>query len=219
MVFVFGADEAGKGSLIGNLYLAGVLIEESKTEDLKSIGAKDSKLLTHKKRIELAKKIKTIVKNFLILEITPEEIDNAILGNNTLNLNWLEGDHIAELINKLSPDKAIIDCPSPNLNAFKNYVQKQLKNKTIELIVGHKMDTKEITVSAASILAKVAREENVKEIEKKVGQSIGSGYPSNPTCQEFLKKNFEKYPEIFRKSWKTYQNNINNNKQKILGDF
>ncbi|MBS3157544.1 ribonuclease HII [Candidatus Woesearchaeota archaeon] len=206
------------GAVIGSLFIAAILIEEEKVSRLEKIGAKDSKLLTYKKIAELSKKIKKIVKKYEIIEVTPLEIDEAVDGNNTLNLNWLEGKHIADLINKLNPDKAIIDSPSPNIEKFKGYVKKQLKNKDIELIVGHKME-KFFAVGAASILAKGAREEQVLKIEKKVGQSIGSGYPSNPICKKFLKENHEKYPEIIRKSWAPYKTLIKESQQKSLDKF
>lgn len=194
------------------------MIEEDKIDRLKEIGAKDSKLLTHKKRIELAKKIKRIAKDYMVIEATPAEIDEAIDGNNTLNLNWFEAHHIADIINKFNTDKAIIDCPSPNIEKFKGFIKKLLKNKDTELIVEHKAE-KFFAVGAASILAKCAREENVQKIEKMVGQSIGSGYPSNPICKKFLKENHDKYPDIFRKSWMPYKNHIKEKEQKNLGDF
>lgn len=217
MALVLGIDEAGRGPVIGSLFMAGVLIEEDKIPKLEKIGAKDSKLLTHKKRLELAKKIKRIVK-YEIIEITPKEIDDAVDGNNTLNLNWLEGKHIADLINKLKPEKVLIDSPSPNAEKFKGFVKKLLKNKNIELIVEHKAE-RYLPVGAASILAKVAREEQVLKIEKKVGESIGSGYPSNPICKEFLKNNFHKYPDIFRKSWAPYKSHANHLQQRNLSEF
>jgi len=212
---ILGIDEAGKGPLIGSLFLAGVLIDESKSSELKKIGAKDSKLLTHKERIEIAKRINKVAKSSLVIEIKPKEIDEAIDGDNNLNLNWLEANHMADLINKLSPDEAIIDCPSTNIEAFKDYIKNLLKKDT-KLTLEHKADLKFPTVSAASILAKVAREENVEKIEKKVGESIGSGYPSNSVCQDFLKNNYKKYPDIFRKSWKTYKKIAG---QKNLSEF
>ena len=132
MTLVLGIDEAGKGPVIGSLFIAGALIEEGKIDRLKEIGAKDSKLLTHKKRVELAKKIKKIAKNFIVIEATPAEIDEAVDGNNSLNLNWFEAHHIADIINKFNPDKAIIDCPSPNIEKFKGFVKKLLKNKDVE---------------------------------------------------------------------------------------
>ena len=218
MTTILGIDEAGKGPIIGSLFIVGALIDEKATSKLKTLGVKDSKLLTHKKRLELEKDIISILKKFKVIEITPEEIDKAVNGHNGLNLNWLEAIKTAELINYLKPDKAIIDCPSPNLKAYEDYLRNHLKHKKVELFLTHKAERFEV-VAAASILAKIHREKNVEKIEKLVGESIGSGYPSNPICQKFLKNNYKKYPDIFRKSWATYKNIVKEKSQKGLKDF
>ena len=62
---------------------------------------------------------------------------------------------------------------------------------------------------------------NKKNIENFLGGNCGiilhnSGYPSDPITQAFIKKNFKKYPDIMRKSWKTYQNLVQKEKQKTL---
>ena len=137
MVFICGIDEAGKGPVIGNLVIVGVLIEENNISKLEKMGVKDSKLLTHKKRIFLSEKIKKIAEKYKIIKIEPIEIDNAIDGDQSLNLNWLEAHKTAEIINELKPDKAIIDCPSPNIKKYKDYLIKLLDNKEIELIIEH----------------------------------------------------------------------------------
>lgn len=217
-MLILGIDEAGRGPCIGSLFLVGVLCEEESLSELKAIGAKDSKLLPHKKRISLAEKIKKIAKKVEVIQLTPREIDAAVDGNDGLNLNWLEARKTAEIINTLKPDKAIIDCPSPNIKAYTNYLKGRLAHKSVELILEHKAERFEI-VAAASIVAKVLREEEVARIEKMVGQSIGSGYPSNPVCQKFLKENHEKHPEITRHSWAPYKKIINSKRQKSLGDF
>lgn len=208
---VLGIDEAGRGPVIGAMVMAGVMIEEGQ-EDLLE-GSKDSKMLAHPVRIALDKKIKSSTEH-MIIEISPEEIDNA-LNEEGMNLNWLEAKKQAELINRLNPDKAIIDCPSPNLKAFENYVRNLLENKDIQLIVEHKADEKYITSSAASILAKVRREEIVSKIKEKYG-NIGSGYPSDPNTKKFIAENWSKYPEIFRKSWSTYKKAVQEGGQKKL---
>ncbi len=218
-MLTLGIDEAGRGPCIGSMFIAGTLFEEKQLDKLKQMGIKDSKLLSHKKIIELSDKIKKIAKDIEVIEVTPKEIDEAIDGNNGLNLNWLEGNKIGEIINKLNPDKAIIDSPSPNLYKFKHFIKKQIKNKNIELIVVHKADRDFVECASASILAKCAREEHVLKIEKKVKQSIGSGYPSNPICKNFLKENHEKYPEIIRKSWAPYKTLIKESQQKSLDKF
>jgi len=211
---VLGIDEAGRGPVIGPLIIAGVMITEG--NESKIDGVKDSKLLTHKKRLELDKKIKAN-SEYLIIECPPQEIDEALLSDH-LNLNWLEAQKQAEIINKLQPDKAIIDCPSPNCKKYTEFLKKLLENKDIELIVEHKADMNYPTCSAASILAKVRREEVMDYIKKKYGET-GPGYTSNPITQKFIAENWEKHPEIFRKTWVTFKNHEKMKHQKTLGDF
>lgn len=204
------------GPVIGPLVIAGVLVEESKIDRLKFMGVKDSKLLTHKQRLVLCKKIKALVEDYKIILVQPDEIDEAVESDST-NLNWLEAKKTIEIIKELEPDKTYIDCPSPNIKKYKEFLQSKLGN--IELVVEHKADVKYVVVGAASILAKCTREEEVQKIEKMTGQSIGTGYPSNPICQKFLKENWDKFPDIFRKSWMTWKDQKAARMQKKLDDF
>ncbi len=211
---VLGIDEAGRGPVIGPLIIAGVMIEEGQEKNID--GVKDSKLLPHKKRIELDRKIRAN-SEFMIIDILPDEIDRA-LSSNYLNLNWLEAHKQAKIINELNPDKVIIDCPSPNCKKFEDYLRELLTNKKIKLIVEHKADSKYPTCSAASILAKVRREEEMNKIKEKYGMT-GPGYPANPITKIFIKENWEKHPEIFRKSWATFKNQEKMKNQKTLEGF
>lgn len=217
MALICGIDEAGRGPVIGPLIIAGVLIDEIDLDSIKD--AKDSKLLIHKQRISLCKKIEASIKRCKIITVQPDEVDRAVEGNDGLNLNWLEARKTAEIINHLKPDKAFIDCPSNNIKAYTSYLREFLDSQKVELVVEHKADAKYKVVSAASILAKCKREEEVLKIEKMVGQSIGSGYPSNPVCQKFLKENWDKFPQIFRKSWASYHSVVKKEGQKALSDF
>lgn len=201
------------------MIIAGVTIGEDKIDLLRELGVKDSKLILSQKRFRLFKKIIQIVKDYKIIIIQPSEIDKAVSGENGMNLNWLEALKTVEILNSLKPDKAFIDCPSPNTNSYKSYIRERLDNKNIELVVEPKADFHYLPTSAASILAKVTRDEEVKKIEKMTGMSIGSGYVSNPICQKFLKENFDKFPEIFRKSWISWKNHDNAKKQKQISDF
>jgi len=58
----------------------------------------------------------------------------------------------------------------------------------------------------------------MKKIRKKYGD-CGPGYPSNKTTIEFVKNNWNKYPEIFRKSWSTYKRYARPKGQKGLLDY
>lgn len=215
MVKVLGIDEAGRGPVIGPLVIAGAMINEG---DEKLLGeVKDSKLLVHKKRVELWDSITKIAK-YKIIEVSPKEIDEAVESEgNDMNLNWLEAKHQADIINELNPDKVIIDCPHPIPKKYEDHIRKLLKNKDVRIICEHKADFNYPICSAASILAKVKREEEMAKIQKQYGNT-GPGYPANAVTQKFLKENWQKYPEIFRHSWSTFKKvaQANDVKQKKL---
>ncbi len=219
MSTICGIDEAGRGPIIGPMVMAGVLIEEKDEIKLENIGVKDSKLLTKEKRKDLFSQIIKIVKKYEISISDPKEIDKAVDGVNSLNLNKLEAIKSAGIINILDPNKAIVDCPSTNIGNYKKYLQSLIKNKKTELTVEHKADFKYVVVAAASILAKVIRDRNIDEIKDKIKIDIGSGYPSDPRTIEFIEKNHKKYPDILRKSWQTYKNLINRQNQTTLRSF
>ncbi len=214
MRLVLGIDEAGRGPIIGSLFICGALFNENDLDKLKELGVKDSKLLSNKTRFELEKDIKKIAKKIKIIRIKPEEIDNAVEDKINLNLNWLEAIKTALIINELNPDKAIVDCPSVNIKKYKEFLLNLLKNKSIDLVIEHKADLNHVCVSAASIMAKCKREEEISDIKKKYGD-IGSGYPSDPSTQKFLKENGKKYPEMFRKSWSTWKKLYDKNQKKL----
>ena len=213
MVKVLGIDEAGRGPVIGPLVIAGAMIEEGTEISLGEV--KDSKLLAHKKRVELWE---TITKNseYKIIKVSPQEIDAAVESKEGgMNLNWLEAKHQAEIINELNPDVVIIDCPHPIPKKYEDHVRNLLKNKNIKMIVEHKADVNYPACSAASILAKVVREEEMDKIKEKYGNT-GPGYPANPVTQKFIKENWNIYPEIFRHSWSTFKKIAEGKGQKTL---
>ena len=217
MEYIAGIDEAGRGPVIGPLVMAGVKIKRDKEKKLTEIGVKDSKLLSPSMRKKLFDKIKKISDDVFVVKINPKEIDETLFGDES-NLNLLEAEKIAFIVNKLKPDKVYIDCPSVNIEKYKKTLVGMIKTKT-DIVLEHKADVKYAVVSAASIIAKVIRDNEIKEIEKRIGKKIGSGYPSDPITQEFLEKYSEKYKDIFRKSWKTYTNIVKKKMQKKLFDF
>jgi len=218
MTLIFGTDEAGRGPVIGPLVMVGLAIEEKDLHKIEELKVKDSKLLTSKQREHLYDRILNVVKDKVILIISPKEIDEA-LQSDSLNLNWLEAIKTAEMINKLKPDKALLDCPSPNIKAYTSYVRNHLEDKTIEIVAEHKADVKYPLVAAASIIAKVTRDREIEEIKKEIGIDFGPGYPSNPITQQFLKENYNNYPHIFRKTWISYKKLKEGKKQKSLTEF
>ena len=219
MSLICGIDEAGRGPIIGPLVICGLALKEEDEKALIKLQAKDSKLLTKIKREQLFDKVKDISYKYEIIIISPDEIDRAVNNHDGLNLNWLEAHKSAEIINLLKPDKVIVDAPSNNIQKYKDYLLKLIKNKKIDLILEHKADLNYPVVSAASILAKVTRDNEIEKIKKKIKIDFGSGYMSDPKTASFLEKYYEKHSNLFRKSWLPYQNMLNNKFQSKLEDF
>lgn len=218
MILICGIDEARRGPIIGSMVMCGAMIEEKDMPKLIALKPKDSKLLTKEEREGFYPKLLSVLKYHKVLIIHPSEIDKAVHGHDGLNLNKLEAKKQAEILNEYNPEKAIIDCPSNNIASYTIYLKKLLKNKKIELILEHNAERYPL-VAAASIIAKVTGDNEIEKIKKQIGIDFGSGYMTDPKTVEFLKTNFEKFPDLFRKSWFPYQKLVNQKFQKQLGDF
>ncbi|WP_407454737.1 ribonuclease HII [Methanobrevibacter sp.] len=197
---ILGIDEAGRGSVLGPMVIAGVVVPEKMGKVLERMGVKDSKRLTPNRRIILSRKLKKMFE-YEIVVISAREIDD--LRANGVNLNEIEKNAMENIILKLNPEKAIVDAVDVKAERF----QENLCNDTgIEVIAEHKADDKYIEVSAASIIAKAERDDYIKEINKEYIKSggIGSGYPSDPTTKKFLTNyTYDEMPDFVRKSWAT----------------
>ena len=217
---ICGADEAGRGPVVGPLVIAGVTFEDdSKLIDYK---VKDSKQLSPKRREELAKIIKKIALKYEILIIPAADIDDM---RKIMTLNEIELNAFVKIIGKLKPEICYVDSVDVNENRFGRNISEKIPYK-VDIISKHKADEIYPIVSAASILAKSRREEEVKKIadvlEKKLNLPLGSGYPADPITQKFLRKWLDKFgrlPPHTRHSWKTAQNILNDKKLKKLDDF
>ncbi len=185
------------------------------------MGVKDSKQLSSEVREELFERIREVVHDFRIEVIEPDAIDLSLQSANT-NLNWLEAETSARMVSELDPDVIILDCPSPNTAAYREFVLERLSEavrKKATLLAEHKADVNHIIVSAASIIAKVIRDRHIEHIIKETGIDCGSGYMSDPKTQQFLEKYYDKYPHLFRKGWQSYKDVEEKKKQKRLGEF
>ncbi|MEM3360183.1 MAG: ribonuclease HII [Candidatus Bathyarchaeia archaeon] len=203
-MMVAGVDDAGRGSVIGSLVIAGILIDNGDMPKLVQLGVKDSKLLSPGRRETLAVEIKRIAKKHVIVKLSPAEIDKVVeRGRKLHRLNWLEAQAMAKVIELLQPDVAYVDASDVLEERFKQQIMEFLPFK-IEIISEHKADRKYPVVSAASIIAKVERDREIVELKAKYGD-FGCGYPTDPKTIEFLHrclKTFKEYPDFVRKSWK-----------------
>ncbi len=201
--------------------MAGVTIDKKYENKLKVMGVKDSKKLSPKRREELAKQIEEIARNIVILRVQSCRIDD--MRSQGINLDKIEAMKMAEIIELCNGSRIYVDSLSHNSQKFKQVILSFLKNKDYDLVVENYLDESVLAVSAASIIAKVNRDEAIKEIEKEAGQPIGVGYPHDVLTIEFVKKLIKErgknLPPYVRRSWVTTQMLQEDSWQRKLKDF
>ena len=179
-----GIDEAGRGSVIGPLVIAGISFDPTGIDSIRGNGITDSKKLTTLKRETLYTKILQSAASIFVCRISPVTIDNYV---NRKQLNVLESRYMTIIADNIRADKIIIDACDVKPDRFKQSILKNLTNKSVKIYCFHKADTDNLIVSAASIMAKVTRDREIKKIEKILCKKIGSGYPSDPSTKLFLR--------------------------------
>lgn len=197
---ILGIDEAGRGSVLGPMVIAGVIVPEKMGKVLERMGVKDSKRLTPNRRTILSRKLRKMF-DFEIVVISAREIDE--LRENGVNLNEIEKNAMESIILKLKPEKTIVDAVDVKAERFQENL---CKDTGYNVVAEHKADDKYIEVSAASIIAKAERDAQIKEINNDYIKSggIGSGYPSDPKTKKFLTNyTYDEMPDFVRKSWAT----------------
>jgi ribonuclease HII len=163
MQIICGVDEAGRGPLAGAVYAAAVILNPERP----IIGLADSKKLSEKKRDLLSVEIKQHALAWAIASCSAQEIDDI----NILQASLLAMKRAIEAMQAqfgITPDLVQVDgnkCPKISLRC--------------EAIV--KGDSKVQAISAASILAKVARDAELYELDKiypQYGFAKHKGYPT-----------------------------------------
>ncbi|MBS3781280.1 MAG: ribonuclease HII [Candidatus Thermoplasmatota archaeon] len=214
---ICGIDEAGRGPVIGPMVVAGVKVNDD--GKLMELGVKDSKRLCPSTREGLEEKIKDC-SEFTLRVVSAEDIDSL---RSSMTLNQLEADLFANVIDELcvESDTCYLDSASTDENKFAGMVKKRTSVQS-NIISEHGADDEYPVVSAASILAKVERDRKVEEISEKLGEDVGSGYPSDAKTREFLRKwipEKESLPPHTRKSWETCKELMNKFWNRSLDDF
>lgn len=140
-----GVDEAGRGPLAGRVYAAAVILNPENP----IIGLADSKILSQNKREELYLEIISKSRAYCIAYSDVIEIEQL----NILQATFLAMRRAIEGLS-IKPSLALIDG---------NHIPPKLQIKAEAIIKG---DSKVAEISAASILAKVARDNNMLELDK-----------------------------------------------------
>ena len=201
---IAGIDEAGRGPMLGPMVICGILVDSNRLHELVEIGAKDSKTLTHKRRLILKEKIEKVTTKIEIRTVSAADIDRL---RKRTTLNEIEVEEFASIAKALNPKEIYLDAADVIAERFGTKVGKLsgIDAKGALIVSEHKADSKYPIVSAASIIAKVERDHAIENFHKKYGD-FGSGYPNDPKTVKFVRnliRNGEKLPPIIRKSWKS----------------
>ena len=188
-----GIDEAGRGPVFGPLVTGLCVVPEDAEPLLVSMGVKDSKDLSPKKRHHIESWFweqcerdgwfgTTVV-------IQAERIDRALQQQ---GLNWLGVEGFQEALQKVPVrrDLSIIaDACDVNPERFTQRITAGLDGwpyPRSSMISEHKADQRHPVVAMASILAKEERDRRMEAMSTRVGFNVGSGYPSDPTTKKAL---------------------------------
>lgn len=146
-----GIDEAGRGSVVGPLVIAGISFDSIKIKVLKEIGITDSKKTSPRKRKVIFEEILNLCESIFICKINCSTIDKFVKLN---NLNKLESKFMTVVANNLIANKIIVDSCDVNPFRFQQEIKKNLINKNMSIYSFHKADSDNIIVSCASKIAK-----------------------------------------------------------------
>ncbi|MEO0888640.1 MAG: ribonuclease HII [Pseudomonadota bacterium] len=160
---VAGVDEVGRGPLVGDVVTAAVILDPNNPIE----GLNDSKKLSEKKRLALLPEIKEKALAWAVGRCSPEEIDELNILQATMVAMQRA---IAGL--KVQPDLALIDgnrCPELPMDS--------------QAVV--KGDLRVAEISAASIIAKVVRDQEMEELDKQYPQFGFANHKGYPTKAHF----------------------------------
>lgn len=194
-----GIDEAGKGPVLGSMFAAAVRASEGALPG----GIDDSKALAPARREELAARLRGADRiEVAVAEIPVERIDG------TEDMNSLTVAAHAEALAGVARDgdRALADAGDVDAARFARRVRERVSaDVAVEAV--HGADGADELVGAASVVAKVARDDHVAALgEAHAGFDVGSGYPGDPATRAFLREYVRergRLPDCARESWAT----------------
>jgi ribonuclease HII len=200
---VVGLDEAGRGSVLGPLVVGAFLIEEGREDELRATGVKDSKQLSALRREEVRSRLGELGECRAVA-LPPRTVDRYVARG---GLNRLELETFGALVRALRPDVAFVDACDPDAARFGRRLSALVGPRT-SVVSAHRADETVPCVSAASVVAKVARDAEIARLQATIEEALGSGYPSDPVTQQCVDRHARDggtIPSWMRRSWETVQ--------------
>jgi len=196
-----GIDEAGRGPSVGPMVVAAVALDSRSAAALTRAGLCDSKTYgagdeAHAIRTALACQVRARATFVQLIEVEHTEIDCRVLRN---ELNVLERELAVRLIDQAPPvDRIIAD----GKNMFAALGQRYANFESHD-----RAEARHASVAAASVIAKVARDERFAQIraryEAELGPITGGGY-ANAATRRWVREYVVRYgrlPDEARRSW------------------
>lgn len=200
-MLVLGVDEAGRGPLIGDMFVAAVAIPNDQLDVLADIGVRDSKKLSPTARKKLFNAVISYSKYVFVRRFPPDVIDVSNISS--LFIDAIKSSIRTAYTLGLNPSEIYVDSTS-NTQKIINSIS-ELLHDDVKLVVEYKADEKYVVVAAASIVAKVLRDAYIEYLKATYGD-FGSGYPSDPRTIRWVEEvltSGSSLPPIVRRSWKT----------------
>lgn len=199
-MLIVGFDEAGRGSVLGPMVVGAYLLEADAAEEVRRAGGRDSKGMSAARRAAIVPDLRRLARACEAVVLDAETIDRG-------NLNRLEEEVFAEVVARLQPDVVQIDAPVPpaGLERFQRRMAAAFGLPLQRVQVANQAEDRFPAVGAASVLAKVTRDEAIARLREEHGD-LGSGYPSDPTTRRFLVGLLEAdadLPSFVRTRWDT----------------
>jgi len=190
--------------VLGPMVFGACLVREDDEERLRTLGTRDSKRLTRKKRRELRVMLEQTVLDWRTISVSATEIDAR-------SLNELGKDAIVELVVELQPEVVVVDAPVPprGIPAYARDLHERLAVRgagAVRIVAENKADDTHPCCSAASIFAKTTRDLELQLLAEQSGSELGSGYPGDPRTVAFLRRTWQeqqRFPPWVRTKWET----------------
>jgi len=216
----FGADEAGKGPVLGSMFAGAVAVDGDPGEVLPDDVA-DSKTLEPGHRRELDGRLRDDDRvRVAVAEISPARIDDPATDMNTLTVAAQ-----AEAVSAVAADgdRGVVDAGDTSEARFARRLREHA-TVDVDVTAEHGADSTHALVSAASVVAKVARDAHVDALPAAhdLDVDVGSGYPSDPTTRAFLAEYVAErgeLPSFARASWSTCEDVLAAHEQSGLDEF
>ena len=203
---ICGIDETGRGSLLGPLVVAAVVVPSAMTGLLRDMGVRDSKKVAPKKRQALYEFLTTHGEiAWGSTHISSEEIDLRRRRHETLN--DVEASAMLALARRLQRERPFASLQLDSVESDAARFARPFAavfGPAVEVLAACGADETCVAVSAASIVAKVERDAAVARLAREAGAPLGSGYPADPLTKAFLALYYRAHgslPPFIRHTW------------------